>query len=80
MNMPWLSLGVSLLMSASVVCLSLACFHYCVLAPKWRRSMQALGRAKDEWYDYEDVLPGLEEAKVTAVGDRGRADRRKSFT
>ena len=79
MNMPWLSLGVSLLLSASVVCLSLACFHHCVLAPMWRRSMQVLERAKDEWYDYEDVVPRLEEAKVSARRDRGRVDRRKSF-
>lgn len=79
MNMPWLSLGVSLLLSASVVCLSLACFHHCVLAPRWRRSMQALERTKNEWYDYEDVVLGLKEAKVSAGRGRGRIDRRKSF-
>ena len=77
--MLWLSLGTSLLLSAGAVCLSLACFHHCVLAPRWRRSMQALGRARDEWHDYEDVVPRLKEAKVSARRDRGRADRCKSF-
>lgn len=77
--MLWLSLGTSLLLSAGVVCLSLACFHQCVLAPMWRRSMQTLGRARNEWHDYEDVVPRLEEAKVSAGSDRRRADRRKSF-
>ena len=61
------------------VCLSLACFHHCVLAPRWRRSMQALGRARDEWHDYEDVVPRLKEAKVSAQARPRRADRRKSF-
>ena len=77
--MLWLTLGISLLLSAGVVCLSLACFHYCVLAPRWRRSTQALERTKNEWHAYDDVVPRLEEAKRSARRDRGRADRRKSF-
>ena len=77
--MPWLHLGVSLLLSAGAGGLSLACFHLCVLAPKWRRSQQALGRAEDEWYDYDDVVPKLKVADVAAGGNLRLADRRKSF-
>jgi len=78
--MPWLSLGASLLMSAGVVCLSLACFHMFVLLPRWRRSMRALGyMADNDRRAFEDVVPGLKEAKVSAGSDRRRADRRKSF-
>lgn len=77
--MVWLSLAASLLMSAGAVCMCFLCFHMFVLLPKWRRSMQALGRTKSEWHDFDDVVPGLKEAKVSAGRDCGRADRRKSF-
>ena len=39
----------------------------------------SVGRAEDEWYDYDDVVPKLKVADVAAGGNLRLADRRKSF-
>ena len=79
--MAWLSLAGSMGVSVGGVCLVLACFHRFVLAPRWRRSMQALDRAMNgDCHAYDDVVPALKMAETKAGGGRRCTDRRKSFS